>query len=250
MKSVFSLVLGTALVLALSTASAAGVDPRYYEIKKMPVRELSQHEVQQLEQMGLMKSGMSPDCNMTNFRKKTNPPAPVPPKSGPFDGVEGAIDQIINIGKKIWNVIAAGKPVVNVKVDVATALPRGSKCWLDLQGWQMPESKVYEQVFENGFGAEIVNFKYRVLYVAGGSVNGQGAYIGYATMVPVLIDVSWGFSFNAVASVPVVFNMGTKEAPLAGMQMLMQYRVESVMSTIEESQAFVVNGRGEFKQMD
>jgi hypothetical protein len=167
-----------------------------------------------------------------------------------LDTADVVVDKVINIGKKIWEIVTAGKPVLNIKTDVATALPQGARCWLDLQTWQMPESKVYSVSFKNGFGMEVVKMNYRVLWLPGGSVDGVGQFIGYAAMVPNDVSVSWGFSLNAQASVPSVFNMGTRAAPVGGMQMSMIYRVESPIITTEQSQAFFVSGKGDFKQLD
>jgi len=166
-----------------------------------------------------------------------------------LDAADLVVDKVINIGKKIWEIVQAGKPTLNIRTDVATALPQGSRCWLDLQTWQMPEAKMYSASFRNGFGMEVVKLNYRVLWLPGGSVDGVGQYIGYAAMVPADVSVSWGFSLNAQASVPSVFNMGTRAEPVAGMQMAMIYRVESPIKTIEQSQSYFVSGKGEFKSL-
>lgn len=164
--------------------------------------------------------------------------------------VDVVVDKVINIGKKIWEIVQAGKPVLNIRTDVATALPQGSRCWLDLQTWKMPESKLYSVSFKNGFGMEVVKMNYRVLWLPGGSVDGVGQFIGYAAVIPSDVSVAWGFSLNAQASVPTVFNMGTRAEPVAGMQMSMIYRVESPIQTTEQSQAYFVNGKGDFKQLN
>ena len=163
---------------------------------------------------------------------------------------DAVLDKIINIGKKVWAVVEVGRPVVNFQTDVATALPHGARCWLQLEGWKAPEAKVWGVSMKNMYGSEVVRFVYRVNYVYGGSVEGQGRYIGYATAAPVDMYVAWGWNFSAQASVPTVFNTGTKEAPVAGMQLNMAYTVKTVMNELRQSQAYFVSGDGTFKKLD
>jgi hypothetical protein len=171
------------------------------------------------------------------------------PMGGPLDEVEMALDKIINMGKKIWAIVEAGKPVLNFKSDVATALPKGATCWTDLAGWQAPISKTYRITASNYFGMDVVNFQYRIIYVYGGNVDGVGQYLGYATMQPVDVTVAWGFEFNANGNVPVVFNTGTKSAPVAAMQMNMLYTIGSPLTANVQSQAYFITGKGDFKRM-
>lgn len=164
--------------------------------------------------------------------------------------VELVLDKVINIGKKVWDVVAKGKPVVNIQTDVATALPAGAKCWLDLQGWARPQSKVWGISFKNLYGVEVVKLVYRVLYLPGGSVDGQGRYIGYATIQPVEVNVAWGYTFNAKVTIPTVFNMGSKASPIAGMNITMSWTIDTILKHTEQSQSFFVSGLGEFRQLD
>lgn len=230
-----------ALLTVGSIASAnTEIDPAQFDIVEMKVRELPTKFASNVA-IG------SVDCGSGTFAD-TLPATPEDILS-PLNTFDMVVDKIINIGKKIFAIVQAGKPVVNMKTDIATAMPQGARCWTDLQGWQMPQSKTYQVAFTNGFGMEVVKLSYRVLWLAGGNVEGAGQYIGYATMAPENIEVSWGFSLNANVSVPTVFNMGTKESPIAGMQMNMGYRIESPIKTIDQGQAFFVNGAGAFQQL-
>lgn len=164
-------------------------------------------------------------------------------------GVGLVIDEIINIGKKVWNIIEMGRPVVNIKTDVGTALPKGAKCWLDLQNWSIPQTQTYQAVFKNGFGASVVNLQFQVVSIAGGSVEGHGKYIGYATIIPTQVDVSWGYKLNANVTVQSVYNMGTKADPIAGMQLQMSYMVDTVLKHSQTAHAFFISGNNEIKQL-
>lgn len=160
------------------------------------------------------------------------------------------LDQIVNLGRKIWTLVEAGKPVVNLKTDVATALPYGAKCWLDLQTWSAPKATTYTVTYKNLYGMEVVKFSYRVIFVSGGSVNGKGAYIGYAAMEPAEVSVAWGFTFNASSAAPTIYNMGTKEAPVAGMNLQMKYSVDTLLKHMEASQSYFISGKGNLQSLN
>lgn len=188
-------------------------------------------------------------CESTTINKLETKGALTEEVLNPLKEVELIVDQIINIGKKVFAIVEAGRPVVNLKLDVATALPTGSRCWMDLQQWQVPQSKVYSMKFINNWGSEVVRMTYRVLWLPGGTVDGVGKYIGYATMAPVDLSVSWGFNLDADVAIPTVFNMGTKAEPVAGMQMNMHYSIRTPVQHTEQGQAFFVNGQGLFEQL-
>lgn len=246
------------LILVISNVAFAAEDREHYEIRQVKVREVAEPVRMQMSAerqesgIGLLScsqnSPSKPFGALPGFGL-TDSQADAGDLLNPLHQLDLIVDQVINIGKKIFSIIKAGQPVMNLKTDVATALPAGAGCWLDLQGWQVPQSRVYEMAFVNGFGASVVKMTYRVLWLPGGTVDGVGQYIGYATMTPVDVSVSWGFSLNAQVSVPTVFNMGTRQAPVAGMQMDMQYRIETPFKVTEQGQAYFVSGNGQFQQL-
>jgi hypothetical protein len=234
-KAILALVLG----LALST-SALAQDKAYYEIKKVTVKDVT---AQYATYMDLFSQpGLSEQCAAAGSTKLNGVFAGQVGSLNPLDTINVVVDQIINIGKKIWNIVEAGKPVVDLKMDTANALPMGVTCWSDLSGWNMPNSKVFNVEYTNGFGMSVVNFAYRVTFTAKGSVNGVGQYITNATFMPANVHVAWGYNFAASAEVPSVFNQGTKEAPLAGMQMNMKWNVSTVVVNNVQSESYFVSG--------
>ncbi len=166
-----------------------------------------------------------------------------------LDGVNVAIDKIINMGKKLWNIVTDNKPVVNLKLDTGNAVPAGIPNWMVLSGWQTPKAFVYRTTYVNGFGVNVVDFAYRVTYTYGGSLNGQGQYLTQATIVPANLDVAWGYEFNAEASIPMVTNAGTTTSPVAGMQMEMHWTVETPLKRSESRDAYYIRGDGAFLNM-
>ncbi|WP_413613200.1 hypothetical protein [Bdellovibrio sp. HCB-110] len=240
-----------AMALTLGMASSAfAIDKAYFEIKKVKVTDVTEQYAQS-DLFAKPVHGLNEDCNSSQM--------PLAPKFtgdktlgsvNPLDAVELIVDQIINIGKKIFNVINAGRPVVNIKIDTANALPKGLTCWSDLSGWNMPQSKVYNVQYENGFGMTVVDYSYRVTYTAGGSADGIGKYITNATFQPANVSVGWGFQLDATAVIPSVFNTGSKRDPVAGMQMNMEWKVTSPMAHEQSTESYFVSGENKLIQLD
>lgn len=237
-----------AMALTLGMASSAfAMDKAYFEIKNVKVTDVTE----QYEQADLFaaKVGLKQDCNSQSpFNVRYS--GEIAQDVNPLNAVELIVDQIINIGKKIFNVISAGRPVVNIKLDTANALPKGLSCWSDLSGWNIPQSKVYNVQYENGFGMTVVDFSYRVTYTAGGSADGVGKYITNATFMPANVSVGWGFQFDAAANIPSVFNTGSKRDPVAGMQMNMEWKVTSAIAHEQGTESYFVSGENKLVHME
>jgi len=242
MKFAFGrLAFGVCLFVAASSASALNTASADASELKMFVTEVSDNWTPEM-----LGTTLTQDCGASTAPGTIkNEPTP----TNPLGPIEMIADSIINIGKKLWAIVDAGRPVVNLKMDVGTALPQGARCWMDLQTWNVPTSHRYQVSFVNGFNSEIVKFDYRVISLAGGSIDGKGKYIGYAAFQPVNVEVAWGFEFNAEAAVPAVFNMGSKAEPVAGLQIVMNYKVTSPLKFISQSQAYFMDGKGSFEQM-
>ncbi len=248
-------ILMSLVVLAGLATQAATVesenkaDKRHYEIKKITIREVKDKSLDFFRDQAV--DNFTQGCTqentpgLANGNAQTGELDPI----GAVDMIDVIVDKIINIGKKIWAIVEAGRPVVNVKIDTANALPAGVRCWDELEGWNAPTSKLYEVAYENAFGAEVVSYSYRVSFISGGSYKGQGQYVTLATFQPANIRVSWGFKLDATATIPMVFNQGTKANPVAGMQMAMDWKVSSPVTEIRQAESYFVNGKGEFKRL-
>ncbi|HEX7674869.1 MAG TPA: hypothetical protein VF412_11895 [Bdellovibrio sp.] len=231
------------LVLGM-TSPAFAVDKTYFQIKKVTVKEVADTGASTLAATGLVQ-----DCSSSRPLLISRTGDPVVVSLSPIDQLQVWVDQIINIGKKIWAIVEAGKPVVNVQMTTANALPRGVTCWTDMSGWSVPKSKSYQVQYENAYGMTVVDFTYRVMFTANGNVDGIGKYITNATFVPANLSVAWGFKFDATANVPAVFNQGTKQDPNAGMQMNMQWRVDSPLAHEESTESYFVTGDNKLIEM-
>ncbi len=162
--------------------------------------------------------------------------------ASPLDQVDVMFDQILNMGKKMWAVIEAGKPVMNVKFDFANALPKGIKVASDLNGFSELQFKSYEYSATNFYGIEVFRVQYTVVYQYGGSFSGKGAYIASASVVPQDVSVLWGYSLNMKVDNVSVTNIGSSESPVAGMNLLAHVKVSTVLKATEINEIFTIRG--------
>ena len=160
-----------------------------------------------------------------------------------FNGDVGVIvDQIINIGKKVWAVVAAGKPVMNVKFDFASAMPKGITVASDLHGFSELQFKSFEYSGTNLYGVEVFKVQYTVVYQYGGAFSGKGAYIASASIVPQNVSVIWGYSLGMDVNNVSVSNLGSSENPVAGMNLMANIKVSTVLRAVEVNEIFAIRG--------
>ncbi len=173
-------------------------------------------------------NGMSPDENAQ--------------AANPFSLVN--ISQIINFGAKVWQFINDNTPVVSAQTMSANALPKGTVCWYDLENWQPPRSDTYEIDYKNLFGINVVRLAFSLIYSYGGQYNGRGRYLMNATVQYRDLQVAWGgFHVNANVDVPTVTNIGTKQNPVAGLQLNIHWVVKG-LNRIERTASFFIAGDG------
>jgi hypothetical protein len=174
-----------------------------------------------------------------------------PPEDDGGAGPLPELGDILNLGEKAWKIIADNKPVVDVKNEYATGLPKGARGWQDLEGWQPPSGTVYVLRAKNKFGAEVINVRYQVLRTYGGTYRGKGRYLTAVTVEPLLVAVSWGYRFALEASVPdtSVVNVGTSDDPVAGMMAQLAWRIATVLKDTQGRDLYFLQGDGAFREV-
>lgn len=218
-------------------AAVESSDDPYFTIAKVRIREIPENNTENNQLAQPAPSSSQWSSIWDGGPKK-------PGKGGDVD-----LETIINLGKELWQFIVDNKPVVNIRTDRATALPKGVTHASELEGWMGPTLKTYQMSFENAYGYEVIDFKFRVNYTYNGSYEGQGQYLANVTIIPALVDVAWGYTFNARVAIPSVLNVGSKTAPVAGIEIQIRYSVDTVMKHYEETHDFFVRGDGQFKKL-
>jgi len=168
------------------------------------------------------------------------------PSGVSIDEAAVILDKLILLGQKIWKIVEAGKPVSNFAAQRADVLPQGIAQWQSLAGWQVPMSKRYERVIKNKWGVDVVTFRYRIIYNYGGNLNGKGAYLMGVTVYPEIVDVAWGWSFDATVSIPTITNAGTTQSPTAAAELLISSRIRTPLTSLDNSESYYVRGDGSF----
>ena len=176
------------------------------------------------------------------------------PSPGTGGGIGDAIpvlDQMINIGQKIWKIIADNKPVVDVKNQYATAIPKGMTGWADLGGWHPPVGTIYELSAKNAYGMQMIHLRYQVLRTYGGSYQGKGKYLTAVTVEPLLVETGWGYHFSMDASVPdtSIVNVGTTSDPVAGMMATLNWHISTVIKDSQGQGLYFLQGDGAYKEI-
>lgn len=161
------------------------------------------------------------------------------------------IDGLIAIGKKIWPIIEAGRPVVDVNMAKGISIIPYKKgdnfdaTFYEMENWSMPKFKKYNVTYKNGFGSKVISFDYTVHYQYGGSLNGKGKYLAGVNISASNVSVAWGFSFQAASELVQISNHGANDDQIAGGTFSINYTAKTVVKTISSSDTFHVTGNGD-----
>lgn len=167
-------------------------------------------------------------------------PAPTP---------QSKVGDIIAIGSKVWDIIEKNRPAVTQNYSAISAVPFGVKSWEELEGWSEPTQKVYKVQYTNVYKMKVVEFEYRIGYTAHGTFEGKGQYLSRVEVEPKTLKVLWGYKFNASGMILNVTNMGTKENPIAAMELNLNWSVESMLKHMGRSVRYYIRGDGLFKDL-
>lgn len=155
----------------------------------------------------------------------------IPADSGAETAV--VIDQIINLGQKVWTVVEKGKPVLESKFSYANALPQGVRSSGELEGWSPLQAKSFRVHAKNGFGITVYDVTYTLAHRYGGSYQGKGRYLDSVTVLPQHVSLMWGYKMNLNVNVISTVNIGTRAEPVSGLTMELLIKVSTVMKETE-----------------
>jgi hypothetical protein len=183
-----------------------------------------------------------PDMNYVKLQEQ-------PPKD--LAGTLVAIEKIVNIATKVWQIIKDNAPVVNIDTKYATAYPEGITSATQLANWSRPKSYVYGFYAENLYGSTTIDVKYKVTYTYNGTYKGKGKYLTAVTVVPEKVQVSWGYRFHMSAQVPdsTIANVGSEADPVAAMQLKLNWTMATVLKEVDGTSVYYVEGNGYYKEI-
>ncbi|OGS11676.1 MAG: hypothetical protein A2234_01730 [Elusimicrobia bacterium RIFOXYA2_FULL_58_8] len=172
-------------------------------------------------------------------------------RPGDLNSVLVSIEKIVNIAEKIWQIVDANKPVVNIESKYATAYPEGITSASQLSSWSKPKVASYAFYAENLYGAVMVNAKYKVAFSYNGTYKGKGKYLTGVAVIPTMADVGWGYRFYMSAAVPdsTIANTGTDAAPVAAMQLKLSWKIATALKQSDGTSVYYVQGDGYFEEI-
>jgi hypothetical protein len=157
------------------------------------------------------------------------------------------LDLILNLGAKVYELVKENGPLITTTTRTANALPYGVTCWNQLERWSPPRSEVYRVSYKNLYGVTLLDFQFRLVYSYGGRIGNVGRYLSNATLQYKKIDAKWGAVLDANVEIPQVLNIGTRENPVGGMQLTMNWTVTTrpiSLRKITDSATFFIAGDG------
>jgi len=164
-------------------------------------------------------------------------------------GVIMITKQLIALGKEIYEIVEAGKPVVNTNSSPIEVLPRdkdGSAILaMDMTNWRAPVVKKYKVQTKNYLGMSPASFEFMLIYSYGGQFEDKGRYITGAQIKTTRVNVKWGYSLDANFKLETIMNQGSSDEPVAGAVLAIDYKISTVLQEMRESKTFFVNGLGQ-----
>ncbi len=152
------------------------------------------------------------------------------------------LDQVINIGTKIWQLIEKGKPTVHVGFPYAHAMPAGIQSPMQLEGFSDLNYTSYKTTYQNPFGTKVFDLVYTTVHQYGGSVAENGQYLGNVTILPSKVSVAWGYDVSVDVREVGTSNMGSAASPVAGLLLEIKSQVKTVLKEEVTHEVFSFRG--------
>ena len=168
-----------------------------------------------------------------------------------LNGILVSVDDIMNVGRKIWKIVQDNKPVLNINTLYATAYPSGITSAKQLGGWSKPKVYTYGFYAANMFGGTMIDCTYKVTFTYNGNYNGTGKYLTAVGVIPTVTTVAWGYTFEMKASVPdsTIANVGTYANPVAAMQLKLSWKMHTVLKEVDGASVYYVQGDGYYEEI-
>jgi len=221
MKKLLALTVAATALFSARVSAEDVNDPRYFAVDESSI------VIEEIKEAGSL-------------------PAQAAAQDGRIVEVIAALDNIVNLFEKIWNIIEKNQPVVNITTNYANAVPYGTTHWAQLQGWSRPGRKKYGFSMKNGFGSEVVKVVYQVHYTYAGNFQGKGKFLTGVTVEPLSVTTAWGYKVSLVSQVPdsTIANVGSHEDPVAAMQVQLKWTVHTAVKDISSKAIYYVQGDG------
>jgi hypothetical protein len=152
-----------------------------------------------------------------------------------------AAGTIINLGKKVWDIIKENAPVANAASEFANAVPAGADPF-SMEGFS--ELKYKSFIIEGvKAGIKVYSVEATMVHQYGGKFQNKGHYIESASIIPSNINVAPFHKIDFKTTKVSVTNVGSAADPVAALAMHLVVRASSVVGLDEKQR--VVQFRGD-----
>ena len=237
--------MGLKLLLAFTALTLAGlaqadIDPKQFTIGSMQVREVktSPFGFEYLE--------------TTNDDVKNFGLPGVPDPIGDAGRVIAIARDLVALGEEVYRLVEHGRPHNVTQYAPISVIPRINGQPADVfetEGWRAPTKKSYVVSYQNLYNVTVVDFRYSVVYSYGGHFAGQGAFLTAVQIIPEYVKTLFGFDFTATMKLGGIQNQGTRNNPIAGATILLEYTISNMLQAINHTESYFITGQGGFKRL-
>jgi len=154
------------------------------------------------------------------------------------------IETLQVLGKQMWQFVVNNEPQSTIEEHYAHVVPSDVKSWTELELWSRPESMTLQVNYRNFFH-RVAEIKYRISFSHSGSYEGKGAYLANIHIIPEDVAVKGlGHTVDASAKMLQAVNVGTKDSPIAGVQIQISWTVDNIMRKNKGSMLIYLEGSG------
>ena len=176
----------------------------------------------------------------------------IPDPIGDAGRVIAIARDLVALGEEVYRLVDKGRPHNVTEYAPISVVPRINGQPADVfetEGWRAPTKKTYKVSYENLYNVTVVDFKYSVVYSYGGHFNGAGAYLTAVQIIPEYVNTLFGFDFTATMKLGGIQNQGTRNSPIAGATIIMEYTISNILQAINQADTYFITGQGGFKKL-
>lgn len=168
---------------------------------------------------------------------------------------------VVALGEAIYTLVERGRPKVTTEYAPISIVPRdpanpatepgmrNAVDPFDMEGFSFPVEKMITAKVKSPIGKPAVTFKYKVIYSYGGSYEGKGKYLIGINIIPAVVEVGHGWTFDSSMKLTGMMNHGTRENPVAGAMITIKYKMSSMRQSFERNDTIYISGDGSMKAM-
>lgn len=158
-------------------------------------------------------------------------------------------EKIVALGEALYTLFQKGKPSSQVKYAPISIIPRDPITkepadLFDLEGEADPVRKKYIVSKKNGLGKEVCRLEFLIHFTPGRSYLGAGQYITNAAVIPLKANTLYGWDLDATMAVTGIGVKGKKANQVATATLTVNYKLQSFVTSLNESVVIDIDGTG------